>query len=419
MYSTSARAALLALCIACPLAAQETPSDTLLTVGHYLNIEGVSDPQISPDGSLIVYTRTWVNVLEDHRESSLWIMNADGTQARFLTKGSSARWSPDGTRLLYVAEGEPKGAQLFVRWVAPGGDGTQISHVLEAPGDAKWSSDGKWVGFTMFVPKAPEWKIDLPSPPEGAKWTGAPRYVDRLHFRQDGEGFQRPGLVHLFVLPADGGTPRDVTPGEWSVGVRFDGLVSGANWSWSADGKTIAVDGLNDADADYSYTDSNILAIDLNSGAVRRLTPARGSWTSPHFSPDGSQIAFVGVQYPASDSAYHTQSLYLVNPDGSGLRNVSPAFDRDPAELAWANDGSTIYFTAEDRGSINISRIAMTGCGKSGCEITPVTSGAQVLSLGSVAKSGIAAITRATAQAPADITGSICGAADSRRGSRT
>src|SRR5712691_8356962 len=85
--------------------AQETASDTLLTVEHYLDWEQASDPQISPDGAQIVYTRRWVNKIEDKWESALWIMNADGSHHRFLVKGSDANWSPDGTRIAYVAEG--------------------------------------------------------------------------------------------------------------------------------------------------------------------------------------------------------------------------------------------------------------------------------------------------------------------------
>src|SRR6266853_4201994 len=75
--------------------AQEARSSTLLTTEHYLDWERVSDAQISPDGSRIVYTRQAVNTLEDKWESSLWILNADGSQHRFLVKGSAARWSSD------------------------------------------------------------------------------------------------------------------------------------------------------------------------------------------------------------------------------------------------------------------------------------------------------------------------------------
>src|SRR5499426_1820401 len=93
--------------------AQERRSDTLLTVQHYLDFEQVASPQISPDGKQVIYTRRVVNKLEDRWDAWLWIMNIDGTHNRMLNKGSSPVWSPDGTRIAYLAEGEPRGAQLF------------------------------------------------------------------------------------------------------------------------------------------------------------------------------------------------------------------------------------------------------------------------------------------------------------------
>src|SRR5215467_5487500 len=105
--------------------AQEIHSPTLLTTEHYMDLERVNDAQISPDGSRIVYTRQHVNKLEDKWESEVWIVNADGSQHRFFVKGSQARWSSDGKRVLYLAEGEPKGAQIFVRYVDVDGPATQ------------------------------------------------------------------------------------------------------------------------------------------------------------------------------------------------------------------------------------------------------------------------------------------------------
>jgi dipeptidyl aminopeptidase/acylaminoacyl peptidase len=77
----------------------------------------VGNPQVSPDGRQIIYTRRWVDKMNDRWESSLWIMNADGGRNRFLADGSSARWSPDGTRIAFLREGEPRGTQIFVRWM--------------------------------------------------------------------------------------------------------------------------------------------------------------------------------------------------------------------------------------------------------------------------------------------------------------
>src|SRR5262247_2784701 len=125
------------------LHAQETRSNTRLTTEHYLDWERVSDAQIAPDGSRIVYTRQHVNKLEDKWENEIWTINADGSEHRFFVKGSNARWSPDGKRVLYLAEGEPKGSQIFVRWIDIDGPATQVTHVMETPRAPRWSPDGK------------------------------------------------------------------------------------------------------------------------------------------------------------------------------------------------------------------------------------------------------------------------------------
>src|SRR5216117_4538854 len=148
------------------LRAQETASDTLLTVNHYLDWEQVADPQVSPDGSQILYTRRWVNKIEDRWDAGLWIMNADGSRNRFLVKGSNARWSPDGTRIAFLADGEPKGTQLFVRWMDAEGAVTQITRVEETPADPRWSPDGKAISFAMLVPDSTVSTISMPHAPQ-------------------------------------------------------------------------------------------------------------------------------------------------------------------------------------------------------------------------------------------------------------
>src|SRR5207237_9570252 len=210
--------------------AQPTPK--VLKVEDFLNYETVADPQLAPDGTQVVYTRRWVNQMDDKIEAALWVMSADGSKNRFLTKGSDAEWSPDGTRLAYIADGEPKGAQSFVRWKAEGAS-TQITHVEHAPSNVTWSRDGKQLAFSMLVPKPTKWDIAMPKEPEGAKWTKAPAVIDKLHYRQDRIGYTEPGFTHLFTVPADGGTPRAITSGDWNVGARFDALAGAVDLDWS------------------------------------------------------------------------------------------------------------------------------------------------------------------------------------------
>jgi Tol biopolymer transport system component len=222
--------------------AQETPSDTLLTVQHYLDFEQVGDPQISPDGARIVFARRWINKLEDRWESSLWMMESDGSRQRFLIDGSSPRWSPDGTRIAYVATADGK-PQIFVRWMDAEGAVSQVTRLIESPGNLAWSPDGRWLSFSMNSPYDNSWKISMPAAPQGARWTPAPRRVTELHYRQDRAGFNRPMYTHLFVVPAEGGTERQLTHGEFNVGARFDQLGGGVGYDWTPDSKSIVFDG--------------------------------------------------------------------------------------------------------------------------------------------------------------------------------
>ncbi|HEX4561581.1 MAG TPA: S9 family peptidase [Gemmatimonadales bacterium] len=358
--------------------AQEPASDSLLTVNHYLDMEGVSDPQLSPDGAQILYTRRWVNKLEDKFESAIWAMRADGSHNRLLVKGSGPRWSPDGSRILYLADGEPKGTQIFVRWMDAEGATSQVTRTEHAPGDPKWSPDGKSIAFVMFVPQSDNWKIAMPAAPEGAKWTPAPRMEDRLHYRQDRVGFTDPGFTHLFVVSADGGTPRQLTNGNWNVGARFDGLTGGAGLAWTTDGKAMLFDGLQDSAGDYAYQSSQVYRVDVTSGGVKRLTTRPGFWANPTISPDGRLVAYAG--YDSSAKSHTTAGLYVMGTDGSQPRKIDGTLDRDPQELNWAGDNTGVFFTVQDTGTQNVHFAAVAG------GVKTITTGTHLLSLNSLAK---------------------------------
>ena len=142
-----------------------------LTLDQYLDWEDAQSPQLSPDGSQVIYTRRWVDKMNDKWETTLWVMNADGSHARQLGNGSDVKWSPDGRRIAYIYKGEPSGPQIWVRWMDAEGATSQVTHLTEAPSSLEWSPDGKQLAFTMAVPTHDNWRIAMPAAPKGAKWT--------------------------------------------------------------------------------------------------------------------------------------------------------------------------------------------------------------------------------------------------------
>ena len=348
-----------------PLAAQDEPDGTL-KLETYLDWEWVANPQLSPDGSQVLYTRSWVDRINDRRESSIHVMNADGSRKRFLVDGSSPKWSPSGDRIAYTAPGEPSGSQIFVRWMDDEGAVTQVTRVTKGPGNIEWSPDGTQIAFTMSVPSDHPWPISLPGRPEGAKWTEAPKVVDRLQYRRDRRGYIDEGYTHLFVVPADGGTARQLTDGDWN----HNGV------AWTPDGREILFTSLRVDDAEHEWRQSDIYSVAVASGEISQLTDRSGPDGSPVPSPDGRLIAYTGNDH--TTDTYITRKLYVMNRDGSGSRMISQGFDRQPGGLIWSADGSGLYMTVRSEGTSNVYFASVDG------GVEQVTMGNHMLSVSSI-----------------------------------
>ena len=375
---------------------QATSGVKKLNLEMYWDWETAGDPQISPDGKQIIYARGWRDKMNDRSRSSLWIMNADGSKNRFLTEGGSPRWSPDGTRIAFTRDGEPRGSQIFVRWMDAEGATTQITRVDRTPSSIAWSPDGQSIAFTMLVPKRDTWNIRLPQRPEGARWTETPRIIERATYRFDRVGFLEEGYRHAFLVPATGGTPRQITSGDYdhAGGVASGGVQQGS-LAWTPDGKEILFTSLREPDWELAWRESEIYAVNVKDKSIRQLTRRKGPDNEPEVSPDGKWVAYTG--YDWTDDTYITSKLYVMGIDGSNPRLLTGSFDRTPANLTWAPDGSGIYFTADDQGSRNVHFASLQG------QVRAVTQGKHILSLSSVNPNGQAAGTLTSPQRPSDV----------------
>lgn len=350
-----------------------------------LDWEAVGQPTLSPDGRQVVFTRSWTDTIEDRMRSGLWIINRDGSRPRQLVEGSGARWSPDGTRLAYVAEGKPSGGQVWVMWVDTR-ETTQLTHLTEGPGSLAWAPDGKTVAFTMQVPEKDGFEIKLPKKPKGAKWAPEPTVITRLSYRRDREGYRPTGYRHIFTVDAtQGGTPRQVTAGDFDHGAP----------DWTPDGSELVFSGLRVPDADWEWRESEVYAVRVADGAVRQLTTRKGPDGSPRVSPDGKWIAYVG--YDQNDDTYSVADLYVMKADGSGARALTAGFDRQPEDVQWAADSGAIFFATQSEGTTHVWRVGLDG------KREQLTRGVEQVGLGDVDKDGSFVATVTSSHEPGDV----------------
>lgn len=340
------------LAAAARLPAQALPAGAnRFTLRDIFELEWAADPQISPDGRRIVFERTGYDIMKDEAPSRLWIVNADGSDLRPLLEpgreAGSARWSPDGTRLLYVSTVDDK-SQIFVRWMDSGQE-TNLTHLPRGAGGLAWSADGKWIAFTMFVPESPTPLVDLPAPPDGADWGPAWKYIDGLNYRADGAGYLRSGHRHIFVLPAEGGTPRQLTDGAFNDNAP----------QWTPDGRSILFVANRHDEAAYDPNNSEIYEVSVADGTIKALTDRKGPDGDIAISPDGRQIAYTG--FDDRYQGYQVSHLYIMNRDGTGSHLVTGGFDRDVESPVWSKDGKGLFFQFNDQGDTKIGFVPAAG----------------------------------------------------------
>jgi Tol biopolymer transport system component len=187
---------------------------TNLELTDLFNMEYVSDPQISPDGTQIIFVRNFKDIMTDRDYSNLWISNPDGSRIRQLTQGNqrdyAPRWSNDGKMLAYLSNQQDDKVKLFLMHLDTR-ETAALTNTSIPPGAVAWSPDDRQLAFTQFVPEEKKSMLNIPGKPEGAEWNATPIFIDEMNYRGDGSGYLKPGKTQIFTLGIDGGTPRQRT----------------------------------------------------------------------------------------------------------------------------------------------------------------------------------------------------------------
>jgi dipeptidyl aminopeptidase/acylaminoacyl peptidase len=325
---------------------------TNLKLTDIFNMEFVSDPQISPDGTKIIYVRNFKDIMTDKNLSNLWIVNFDGSQNRPLTTGNqndlAPRWSHDGNKIVFKSNMQDDKIKLFMMWMDTK-EYVALTNTTTSPGGASWSHDDKHLAFTMFVPKKSESIIKLPPKPEGAKWNKPPVYIDEMNYRGDGKGYHKSGNQQLFILSTDGGTPRQLTFSEYDHGAPI----------WSKDNRKLYFSANLHENHEFEPRNSEIQELTLGNNSIKALTNRLGPDNGPALSTDGKFIAYTG--FDDKYQGYQLTQLYLMNANGTNSRMISGDFDRNIKSIIWSNDGKGLYFQYDDKGDTKIGHISTAG----------------------------------------------------------
>jgi len=381
-------------------------ADTFKNVDVF-ELEIAADPQISPDGSQVAYVRRSNDIMTDRTRSNIWIVRSNGRGHRPLLSGtdsySSPRWSPGGDRLAYVTSAEGRGPELYVRWMDTG-QTALLSNLPASPGAISWSPDGSQLAFTAHVKAEGPTLAKAPAKPEGAEWAPPVIVIESLNYRADGRGYLEPGNTHVFVIPADGGTPRQVTSGEFNHGGPL---------AWSPDGQSIVMSSNREDDWEFNRRNTELWSVDVTTGEMAQLTDRFGPDGSAVYSPDGSKIAYIG--YDDKKMGYHNANVYVMNVGDGSIDELTSSFDRSVGAVAWAGSSSRLYIQYDDHGKRHLATLSMNGriesfvddIGSAGVS-RPYTSGGF-----SVADNGAYAYSAGAANRPADVAAGRRGGAPS------
>ena len=359
------------------------------------DLEWVSDPQVSPDGNSVVYVRRSNDIMNDRTRSQLWRIDADGQNHRPLLSSTenaaSPRWSPDGKQLAFVSSSTGS-SQIHLRWM-DNGDVAVVTHLQSSPSSLSWSPDGKWLAFTMSV-KAPTETIVKPRPkPKGAKWADKPITVSTTRYQYDGRGIVAPAYRHIFIVPSEGGSARQLTSGNFN---------HGGSLSWSPDSAQIFFSAYRQDDWELVSDEADIYAVDLATHALTQITSEPGAERSPRVSPNGRMLAFTHEE--RRPLAFTPDRIAVSNLDGSDMRILSNDLDGDASGLIWSRDSKSILYTYDERGERKIGKTTLKGkLSKVVTGLGGTTVGRPYLSGGFHAANNTIAFTQGRADRPADL----------------
>jgi dipeptidyl aminopeptidase/acylaminoacyl peptidase len=329
------------------------------TFEDMMALKRVAEPVPSPDGKWMAFAAQDVDLEANKKTAHIWLAPLAGGEAKKITDDPAGedrpRFSPDGKRLIYTSAKDGS-SQIWIADFDAGAGALSNAHRLtaistEADG-AIWSPDGKNILFVSVVyPDCPDDACNKQRDEERAKSKVQASIFTRLFYRH-WNAYTQFKRSHLFVIPAEGGTPKDITPGDHDV-PPFN-LGGQDMYAISPDGQEVAYTSNHD-EVEAASTNNDIFIVPITGGEAKKVSTSPGSDDTPLYSPDGKYIAW-RMQKRAG---YESDKFNLVIYDRKSgeIRNLTENFDRWVGSYVWMSDSKRIFFAAEDAGQAPIFEV--------------------------------------------------------------
>lgn len=324
-----------------------TSADGIFNIEALEALGRVSNPQVSPDGSKVLYGVSYESVEQNKSNNELYVMNIDGSDARRLTttptSEGDAVWIDGGRRIAFVAEKDGK-PQMWVM----NADGTNrhvVTRLENGVGGFVVSPDGKKVLLISTVKYARTAADVYPDLPKANA-----RIIDDLMYKHWDEWVTE--IPHPFLADFDGYQVSNIIdimadePYE-SPMKPFGGVES---FAWSPDSKQVVYTSRKKTGKEYAIsTNSDLYLYDLASANTRNLTEGMmGYDTNPAFSPDGTKLAWLSMEHDGYES---DKNRVFVLDMKSGIKtDLTEHWDYTADAIAWNPSGRSIYFLAPYQG---------------------------------------------------------------------